>query len=408
MDKFKKYIKSILYFYLFYGILFIPFPFYIIPFQKNIVQFIFERPLRFMVENIFNIPIQNTEITSDSAMMYALFILLFLLSMITVGIINSIKKLKKYEDIVFNIFSIIFNYYLSLQLLKYGCHKLFKGQFYLPEPNILYTSFGSLDKDILYWSTMGVSHSYNVFMGMLEIIPALLLMHKKTRVLGLGITLPIFINIVAINFSFDISVKLYSLFLLALTIVLLLPYLNSFYSYFINGEKTNLPKPKNIFLKSSFISISLKSFIVLFIFTESLLPYINTMNWNDDEKPRPYLHGAYEVQKAFDLRGDKISLDSFNIKKVFIHRKGYIIFQNNEDEMQDFKLEINQNKKEFILTDYELNQREISYQYREEYKILLLRYFTENNEFRLELKALDWKELPVLQNDFHWMIEGVE
>jgi hypothetical protein len=408
MENAKKQIKSILYFYLFYGVLFIPFPFYIIPFQKNIVQFIFERPLRFIVVNTFNIPIQNTEITSDSAMMYALFMLLFLLSIITVSIINLIKIWKEYEDITFNIFSIILNYYLSLQLLKYGCHKLFKGQFYLPEPNILYTPFGSLDKDILYWSTMGVSHSYNMFMGMLEIIPALLLMHKKTRVLGLLMTLAVFINIVAINFSFDISVKLYSLFLLALTIVLLLPYLNSFYSYFINSEKTTLPKHKNISFKSSFISISLKSFVILFIFTESLLPYINTMNWNDDKQLRPYLHGAYEVQKAFDLRGDKISLDSFSIKRIFIHRNGYIIFQDNNDRMQDFKLDIDQNKSEFILTDYELNQREISYQYKEEYKILLLRYFAENNEFRLELKALDWEELPVLQDDFHWMIEGVE
>ena len=353
-------------------------------------------------------PIQHTEITSDSAMMYALLILLFLLSIITVGIINLIKKWQEYEDVIFNVFSIIFNYYLSLQLLKYGCHKLFKAQFYLPEPNILYTPFGNLDKDILYWSTMGVSHSYNVFMGMLEIIPALLLMHKKTRILGLLITLPVFINVVAINFSFDISVKLYSLFLLVLTIVLLLPYLNSFFAYFINGEKTTLPKPKNIFPTSSFIGISLKSFVVLFIFTESLLPYINTGNWNDDTLPRLYLHGAYEVQKSFDLKGNIFPLDSLNIKKVFIHRNGYIIFQDNNDNMQDFKLDINRNRKEFILTDYELNQRRINYDYERKDNILQIQFFQKGNEYLLETKALDWKELPVLQDDFHWMIEGVE
>src|SRR5205085_9499653 len=108
----------------------------------------------------------------------------------------------------------LFIYYLCLQLLKYGVDKIFKNQFYLPEPNTLFTPAGMLDKDILYWSTMGTSYGYNIFLGSLEIAAALFILIKRTRLIGLLLSLGILINVTEVNFGFDISVKLFSLFLL--------------------------------------------------------------------------------------------------------------------------------------------------------------------------------------------------
>ena len=53
----------------------------------------------------------------------------------------------------------------------------------------------------------------------LQVIAASLLLFKKTRTIGILITIGILTNVVAINFSFDISVKIYATFLFFLAIL---------------------------------------------------------------------------------------------------------------------------------------------------------------------------------------------
>ena len=75
-------------------------------------------------------------------------------------------------------------YYLALQLFLYGFNKVFKCQFFLPEPNTLYTHIGEAPKDLLFWSAMGSSYFYTVFGGVLEVFAASLLLFRKTYLLG--------------------------------------------------------------------------------------------------------------------------------------------------------------------------------------------------------------------------------
>ncbi len=289
----------------------------------------------------------------------------------------------------------IFSYYLSLQFMKYGFDKIFKGQFYLPEPNILFTSFGNLDKDIAFWSTMGLSHSYSFFMGLCEVIPALLLLHKKTRTLGLILSLGVLLNIVAINFSYDISVKVYSLFLLALAITALSPQLYALYSFFIQGKNTELQVEENQFIKNDSLRFGIKFFVIGMIFLEALFPYIISFNFNDDQANRPYLHGAYKIENINPPN---------DIKRFFIHRRGYLIFQNTKDEMSDYSLKINRQEQIFTLTNYHSENFDFNFSFSATDSILTL----QKDSLILKGKMIDWKKMPALQQQFHWSIEEVK
>ncbi|MFM9944819.1 MAG: hypothetical protein ACKVQB_06255 [Bacteroidia bacterium] len=280
-------------------------------------------------------------------------------------------------------------YYLALQLIKYGADKLFKTQFYLPEPNILFTPFGQLDKDILYWSTIGTSYSYNLFLGTAEIMAAIFILFNKTRFLGLMLAIGILVNVVAVNFSFDISVKIYSCFLLFISLVLLAPQLKRMYYFFILQKNTSLKTEPTLIFKNPFLKTCLKIIVMILIFTEAVFPYLKNKNFNDDKATRHFLHGAYQV------------INNADFKRFFIHREGHIIFQNTNDEMQDFKLEIDKNTNQFVLTDYELNQTKHPFIWNSKDRILKIQF--EKN--KLEAKAIDWKKLPVLQTQFHWTID---
>ena len=201
------------------GILFIPFTWNLIPFQLGFTQFFFSNFIQLISSITESNPIL-LDFSSDSKSLYLLMLSLVLAGFILAFIIHRLYKDEKKRHRFIENGKTIAVYYLAIVLMKYGFDKLFKAQFYLPEPNILYTPFGKLDKDILFWSTMGTSYSYNLFMGFMEILPGLFLLFKRTREIGLIISFGVLLNVFAINLSFDISVKLFSAFLLLINLYL--------------------------------------------------------------------------------------------------------------------------------------------------------------------------------------------
>ena len=387
------------------GVLFIPFPFNIFPYQSTITDAIFGKIILNLSYYLFSTTQDYQEISSDSSSMYILIFILIGLSVILSVVLLPFRKWYEDQDRVLGLIRSILCYYLALQLLKYGADKIFKSQFYLPEPNILYTPLGNLDKDILFWSTMGTSYAYNVFLGSIEMISALLLIYKRTRVIGLLLACGIFTNIIAINFSFDISVKLYSTFLFIISLLALGPIIPSLYKFLtgIGSNSINLASSFSFLSKRSraFVKIS----VILLMSVEVFYPNFKSGNFNDDAAPRPFLHGAYAVQEILEVESSSL-MSSLPIKRVFIHRNGYIIFQDLDDEMRDFKLDIDLINNQLLLTDYFQDQIKLNYQYSLSDSILGLQYYYQGKEYKLVAKGLDWRSLPALGNVFHWTVDG--
>ena len=371
------------------------------PFHSQINSFVFGSILKQIAFSI-NTEIVLFDFSSDSKGLYFLLSFLAILSVILTPFLlrffsqNQLEKFKTY-------IVLIATYYFAVILMKYGFDKVFKAQFYLPEPNILYTPFGNLDKDILFWSTMGTSYSYNLFMGFMEIIPAILILFNRTRQIGLLISLGVLINVLAINLSFDISVKLFSAFLILINLYLLIPTLGILWNLFILNSVMRLKIQFNFSIPKS-TKIIIKTIVICHLLLESLFPYLNSGNFNDDISKRPFLHGAYVVQE-FNQNGIILNTRNSPVKRLFFHRDGYLIFQNQQDEMTDYKLEINPIKNTFILTDYELNKTTISYSYSKRDRLLKLSSTKNGDTLLIKTKTINWQKLPALQKQFHWTVD---
>jgi len=364
----------------------IPFTWALFPWHDQISQAIFLYPIK-EISELFNVPLVLEDFSSDTK---ALLILLFLNLVLTFILGIFIFKVVSKERFIQTI-RLILTYYLALVLLKYGADKLFKSQFYLPEPNLLYTPVGKLDRDILYWSTMGTSRSYNIFMGLAEIIPGLMLLFFRTRIPGLILSLFVLINVIAVNFSFDISVKIFSCFLLLIILFLFQPYFKFLWNTLVLQKATETPlKQRND--PGNRLKL-VKSLILVLIFIEVLHPYFSTSNFNDDKAARPFLHGAYELQKESSIS---------NIKRVFVHRNGYLIFQDEEDNFVDYRLEIDRKSRLFVLTDYDLKTKLIPFRYNSGTGILEL--FPNTNKM-MSFSTLNWKDLPLLKEKWHLTID---
>lgn len=346
-----------------FGLIAIIFPlkYVTIPFHEDLVKYIF-LPITRALTKLFGIKPTYHYFISDGIHLNLLVAFLLLIAFLTFLLSKNWQKQKT----LILITSKITLYFVAFTLLRYGFMKIFKQQFYMPEPNILATRFGSLDKDILYWSTMGTSYVYSMFLGLTEVVCAALILIKKTRKVGLYIAIGICLNIVFVNFGFNISVKLLSCLLLLMTAFSL----------------SQIHQPV---LASSPNKPWLKAIIMLFFLFESTWPSIAISNLNDDKAKRPYLHGAYhDLNPTADAP-----------VKIFIHRDLYFITENIDGSIDSDPIEfLDSNAIHF--KEYDTHYPPpISYQLLNDTLIIKGKRYLRK----------DWKQNKAVQQSWSWLVE---
>lgn len=378
------------------------FPHSIIPNIGAFTQPFFETITACFAKNILQLKQPfNIELISDSTGFYIHALWLFCFSIIAAIIWQWLDKNNKFAN-YYTWFLVFVRYYLTVQLLAYGLNKVFKWQFYLPEPNTLFTTVGNTYKDLLYWSSMGVSRTYSIFTGMLEVIAAVMLLFKRTSLLGACLAFGILLNVLFINLSFDISVKLYSIFLLFLVALIAQPNFKNLYQFFFfsTQENNNNQHSKN------YVRV-LKWLVVIFIVIDALAIYVETNNYNDDAEARPFLHGAYEA-KTFVLNNDTLlplTTDIFRWRRMFIHRRGYFIVQYMNDSMQDFELTVDSTKKTLLLMHTADSSKHVFVYEQVSDSTIYLKGKLYNDSLQIHFNTIDLKKLPLLQNEFSWTID---
>jgi hypothetical protein len=282
-------------------------------------------------------------------------------------------------------------WFLALQLLEYGFDKVFKHQFYLPEPNTLYTPLGLLPPDLAYWSVMGTSHAYSVFAGLLEVVPGLLLLWGRTRLVGGIVAVAVLANVLALNIGFDISVKLWSGFLLLLAGVVAAPGLQMAYYALVRDIWRPARPVRPAQWHGRWVG-AVRGLGLGLLLIETAGPFLSEQNFNDDLLPRPPLHGAYAITALRPAVAVPM--------RLFVHRQDYLITQTADGQVQDYKLAYAPGQ--LLLRD-------------ETGRTSRLRYFATPAGLRLTgtlradsvhwlARPLPWRQLPLLQGG-HWVAE---
>ena len=117
---------------------------------------------------------------------------------------------------------VVLRYYLAFTILGYAFAKL--TQFPPPAPARLDQRVGDMSPMGLLWTFMGSSPPYSLFAGFAEGVPGVLLLWRRTYVVGALLAVPAMTNVVALNFCYDVPVKLFSTQLLVIALVLVAPH----------------------------------------------------------------------------------------------------------------------------------------------------------------------------------------
>lgn len=112
-----------------------------------------------------------------------------------------LKKIKSNFELGVRIF-------VWAMLFAYGSGKILGGQFYrygnLPDnvANMPISEVGGFD---LAWTFFGYSEGYIWFIGISQLIGAFMLLSNRTKLLGVAILIPILLNIIVVDFFFEVS-----------------------------------------------------------------------------------------------------------------------------------------------------------------------------------------------------------
>jgi hypothetical protein len=121
---------------------------------------------------------------------------------------------------------------LGVAMLSYGLDKVFLDQMPPPSLAVLNEPLGNTSPMMLLWTMMGLNPGYQMICGAVEVVGGLLILCRRTALLGALVTAFAVSNVVLYDSFFDVPVKIYATHLLLMALVVVVPDLRSLYSYF--------------------------------------------------------------------------------------------------------------------------------------------------------------------------------
>lgn len=175
---------------------------------------------------------------------------------------------------------VLARYALAFALCGYAIAKIVPNQFGSLGETQLGKPLGQLSPMALLWNFMAFSPSYTIFGGLAEMFPAILLVLRRTALLGSLIAFAVLLNVVMLNFCYDVPVKLYSLNLLLLSAFLIIPKMQRLLRIFVLNQVVPCDDLREPFLKKGWprsVTFSLK-IAVLTVFLGQMI-YLSLENY---------------------------------------------------------------------------------------------------------------------------------
>jgi len=223
-------------------------------------------------------------------------------------------------------------YYLIYWMLRFGINKVIPLQFVFPNLNELLTPVGFHSLRNLFWALMGASPGYVMFCGATEVLAALLLIFKRTRTLGAIVTAAVLTNVVAVNYGYDVGVKLFSSHLLLMAIFLVAPHGRTLADVFIRNQAARISEADPFESRHPFVRMgAMCAKVILLGF---LIFDITAWNWKNYKRTLAFatdtpVYGIFEVE-GFTRNGQEVpptATDGSRWRKVILQTPTGVVVQ---------------------------------------------------------------------------------
>ncbi len=279
-----------------------------IPYDPYLYESLATGPL-FSFENAFQLATFRTSfisegiyVGSDVSGYYNWLIALFAALAFVLAFGNYFRKRCQWDDeMLYYWLRVLLRYRLALAITFLGIIKVLPIQ--IPEPTLsdLHTEYGDFLRWKLYYLTNGIATAgYLPLIGALEVIAGLLLLHRRTAVIGAGLLIAVLLNVVIVNYVYDIGEQVYSSFLLLVAAVIFLYDLPRFLALLVKhtAASPDLFVPqfhRIVWLWRPYLQV----IFLLLIAGFSVQAYVV---WKDSKYPFPGQQGVSKWKGVYDVK----------------------------------------------------------------------------------------------------------
>ncbi len=196
----------------------------------------------FLVPRVFGgfieIPDLNNGGSGDTTFDYLRVLCMLMLAGVATGVWTIVDRRRTDYRTLHAWARIWLRYALALCMLTFGSVKVLMIQFEPPGYGRLVQPLGELSPMAFLWTFMGFSASYTCFTGLMEVAGGLLLFFRRTTTLGALVVAGVMSNVVMLNVSYDVPVKIGSMHVLLGALVLLAPDLQRLLGFFVLNRAT--------------------------------------------------------------------------------------------------------------------------------------------------------------------------
>lgn len=244
--------------------------------------------------------------SGDTLFRYVLLFFITILAVIGSVFWTIFDRSRSHYNTLYYWLTVAVRYYVALMLAQYGLVKVVKLQFPFPDLARLGTTYGESSPMGLAWTFLGFSTGYNVFMGIAELM-AILLIFRRTVALGAIICLMTTANVMAINYFYDVPVKIVSTALFLMSVFLLVPNFYRLVNLFFRGTAVELRTVAQPVIRPAWLGRNISAIKIVVIFVPMLISFlylITKRNASAGLEKSP-LYGMYEVQDFNWIGKDK-------------------------------------------------------------------------------------------------------
>jgi hypothetical protein len=295
---------------------------------------------------------------------------------------------------------------LGTTMIGYGAFKVISSQFVAPSLERLMQSYGDSSPMGLLWTFMGASEPYTMFVGFAEMIAGILLFPRKTSTLGALMSVGVLSNVVALNFSYDVPVKLYSMHLLAMAIFLLLPDARRLANFFILNQTAECVREQPLFRRTVWHrgALVLASLFVITVVGMSLYQSYDQRQFLMSR--RSPLYGIWEVEE-FSLGQSTPAASNQRWQRIIFDIPNRITVQTPADPHQRFSLQLDQDKRTLTLRKREdpnwntvLTYEQVSPE------VMTLAGALNGSALTARLRRSEERKFLLTDRGFHWINEA--
>ncbi|WP_316802520.1 hypothetical protein [Pedobacter nototheniae] len=318
------------------------------------------------------------------------------------------RKRKSYTKLYYWLIVFV-RFYVAFMLILYGSIKVIKLQF--PDPSLtrLLQPFGEASPMGLAWTFLGFSKGYNIFMGIIE-ISSIFLLFRKTMVAGAFLSLAASVHVMAMNYFYDVPVKILSTALVFLCLFILAPYFITIFRFFFSNTPQQLVTPQPPVFKKKWqnLTVSAVKYLVIILTVGFML----NNAWSSQYQygtlaPKPALYGIYNVE-TYSLNGKEkppLLTDNTRWKQLIIENSEFVRVKLMNDSSLFFNLILEPKTKKIKMESKTSIQTEFKFQYKLEHDQLILVGSKNLDSLSVTLKKYDLKNFKLINRGFHWINE---